>query len=552
MYDASLQEQTALVNGRVALVAGSAPSRVVASTGEQGDLSVLAAAGAISDFQAAQDGSGLAELALVYDLHLGQGEQRSLSFGAPIAVGTQPKASGNPTSTLGRWRELLHPNGIQLSDSRVTDAYYASLAYILMSRDGGALHPGPSLHDAFWYRDSAYMLTALERGGQLGAARDLLPALTRFQTADGELPANVSTHRQVGHPRGAPEWDSQGQGIHALVEYARFSRDQTWLKAQWPAIDRAASWLEQLIGPDGLLPAGASAEDLGPADQQHFWDDFWGAIGLRDAAYAAGVAGDSARSSKLTSEANALLQATMAAGQPALSQQPTFPNGPSSFGTPADARGSSPAVWPGQLWTKDLARTQLQGYFQRWVQPYGGAFKHEANNFWPFGALEIAHASLFAGLPDQARQILNWQLDHPTGKGVWAWGDQVNEDGSQLLVGDMPHGWVAAEYVSLVRDMLLYESSNTLQLAAGVGQDWLADGQTVAVKDLPTYFGAISYQLRRSGSTITLDLQASSPPPGGYDLFLPYQVISVDGQPSSATPIHVAPGTKHLVVGITP
>jgi hypothetical protein len=552
IYQASLQGQTVLVNGRAALVAGQAPSRVVASTGEQGDLSVLAAQASTLNFQAAQDGSGLAELALVFDLHLSPGEQRSLAFAAPVQAGGQARPSGDPSSIIARWRDVLHVGSLQLPDSRVVDAFYASLAYILMSRDGGALHPGPLLHDAFWYRDSAYMLAALERGGQLGAVRDLLPALTDFETASGELPANVSTHRQVGHPRGAPEWDAQGEGIHALVEYARFSHDQSWLKQQWPAIDRAASWLERLIAPDGLLPAGASAEDLGPPDRQHFWDDFWGVIGLRDASYAAGLAGDSARSAKLRAEAGALLRATMAAGQAGLRQQGTFPNGPALSGTPADARGSTPAVWPGQLWTEDFARPQLQGYFQRWVQPFGGGFRHEANNFWPFGGLEIAHASLFAGLPAQARQVLSWQLDHPTGKGVWAWGDQVNQDGSRLLVGDMPHGWVAAEYVSLVRDMLLYESGDTLRLAEGVGQSWLADGQTVAVKDLPAYFGAISYQLRRSGATVTLDIQASAPPAGGYDLYLPYQVSSVNGQPASAQPIHLAPGTAHVSVTIAP
>ena len=551
IYDVSMANvQRVIVNGQPALVAAVAPSRVAASTGEQGDLSVLASAGITPDFEAAQDGAGLAELALVYDVHLSQGQQRSFSFAAPVRPGPQPKPSGDPSSTASRWRELLQPDSIQVPDSRVTDAFYASLAYMLISRDGGSLHPGPLLHDAFWYRDSAYMLTALERGGQLSTVRSLLPTLVRFQSADGELPANVSTHRQVGHRRGAPEWDAQGEGIHALVEYYRFARDQAWLKAQWPAIDRGASWLERLIGPDGLLPPGASAEDLGSPQQQHFWDDFWAVIGLRDASYAAGLVGDSARAATLTTAADALLRATMAAGQVGVSQQGTFPNGPGAYGTPADARGSSPAVWPGQLWPAEFARAQFEGYFQRWVQPFGGAFRHEANNFWPFGGLEIAHASLLAGLPEQTREILAWQLNHPTGKGVWAWGDQVSETGSQLLVGDMPHGWVAAEYVSLVRDMLLYESGDRLRIATGAGQDWLSDGQSVAVKALPTYFGPVSYQLRRSGSTVTLDLQAVPPPPDGYELYLPFQVVAVDGQPASGQPVHLPPGTTHVSVVI--
>ncbi|HEX6513924.1 MAG TPA: hypothetical protein VF157_16590, partial [Chloroflexota bacterium] len=542
---------TVVANGHPVLAAGDAPSRVVASTGALGDVSVPSGAAHASGAQAAEDGAGLASLALVYDLHLDASAERTLSFAAPIGVGS-PTVLRDPSPTEARWRELLRPDSIQLPDRRVTDAYYASLAYILMSNDGGALHPGPLLHDAFWYRDSAYMLAALERGGLLGHARDLLPALDRFQAPDGELPANVSTHRQIGHRRGAPEWDSQGEGIHALVEYFRFSGDATWLRGQWRAIDRAAAWLESLVQPDGLLPPGLSAEDLGPGPgqpyQRHFWDDFWGVIGLRDAAFAAGQLGNADRQDQLNAESSKLLQATMAAGQPGLAREGIFPNGPTSTETPADARSTSPAEWPGQLLEPDFARAQFQAYFDRFVKPYGGAFRHENNNFWPFGGLEIAHGSLFAGLPDQTNAILDWQLDHPTARGVWAWGDEVSQDGGELRGGDMPHGWTAAEYVALVRDMLLYESGDSLQLAAGIRATWLADSQTVAVDRLPSWFGEVSYSLRRAGTMVTLDIHAAKPPSAGYDLHLPFAAVSLDGQPTSGTLVHLPPTTTHATI----
>jgi hypothetical protein len=551
LYQVSLNGKAVLANGKPALIAAEAPSRTVASTGELGDVSVVQ-----PDFQAAEDGAGLASIALVYDLRLDAGGSRVLAFAAPLDSGAAVEAKGSPGDAAARWRELLRPGSIQVPDRRVADAFYASLAYILMSNDGGALHPGPLLHDAFWYRDSAYMLSALERAGLLPQARELLTALTRFQAADGEFPANLSTHRQVGHRRGAPEWDSQGQGIHALVEYYRFSRDLEWLRGQWPAIDRAAAWLERLIGPDGLLPPGESAEDLGPADQRHFWDDFWAVIGLRDASLAAAGVGQQDRASQLSTEADALLEATLAAGQPGLGRDGVFPNGPGSPLTPAAARGTSPAVWPGRLLERDFARKQFQGYFERFITPYGGAFRHENNNFWPFGGLEIAHASLLSGLPDQASYILDWHLDHPTARGVWAWGDEVSQDGSRLIGGDMPHGWTAAEYVSLVRDMLFFEDGATLQLAPGVRAEWLAsDGMAVAVDRLPAYFGTVSYELRRAGSRLTLDLQPSSPPPGGYDLHLPLAAASVelDGappRPVSGLPIHLPPATRRAVIGL--
>ena len=137
-------------------------------------------------------------------------------------------------------------------------------------------------------------------------------------------------------------------------------------------------------------------------------------------------------------------------------------------------------------------------------------------------------------------------------KGVWAWGDEVSsQDPSQLAGGDMPHGWTAAEYVDLVRDMLLYETGNSLQIAAGVPASWLPDGGHIAITKLPSTFGRVSYQIRHTEGALTLDLQAATPPPGGYDLHLPFQLAqaSIDGSvfaSLSSQPLHLPSGAKHV------
>ncbi|MBV9119147.1 MAG: hypothetical protein JOZ39_00445, partial [Chloroflexi bacterium] len=386
----------------------------------------------------------------------------------------------------------------------------------------------------------------------------LSSALARFQLPGGEFPANVSIRDQVGHRRGDPEWDSQGEGIHSLVELYRYTPDAAWLRGQWPAIDAAAGWLERLVasGSNGLLPPGWSAEDLGSPDQQHFWDDFWGVIGLRDASFAAAAVGQADRAQQLQGEATTLLNAVLAAAKPAIDSDGIIPNGPDTPDTPAAARGTSPAVWPGQLLPDDLAQPVFRKYFLRFIVPYGGAFRHEDNNFWPFGGLELAHSALYLGMTDETNAILDWQLDHQTAKGVWAWGDEVSQDGSTLAGGDMPHGWTAAEYVDLVRDMLLYERGDTLQIAAGLRSEWLPDGGHMAVRSLPTYFGPVSYQLRRTGPSVSFDVQTSTPPPGGYDLRLPFAFSSatVDGSSLTAAAgvVHLPPSAKHVSLQIAP
>jgi hypothetical protein len=77
-----------------------------------------------------------------------------------------------------------------------------------------------------------------------------------------------------------------------------------------------------------------------------------------------------------------------------------------------------------------------------------------------------------------------------------AWQDQR----TPAHLGDLPHTWIAAEYVLCVRCLFAYEletaSEGTLVVAAGVASEWL-DGDGVQVNAMPTRFGPLTYTLRR-------------------------------------------------------
>jgi hypothetical protein len=63
----------------------------------------------------------------------------------------------------------------------------------------------------------------------------------------------------------------------------------------------------------------------------------------------------------------------------------------------------------------------------------------------------------------------------------------------------MPHTWIGAEYILALRSLLAFEHAATqsLVLAAGIPNEWLADDFQIVVKDLPTYYGRLCYTLRR-------------------------------------------------------
>jgi hypothetical protein len=68
-------------------------------------------------------------------------------------------------------------------------------------------------------------------------------------------------------------------------------------------------------------------------------------------------------------------------------------------------------------------------------------------------------------------------------------------------VGDLPHTWIAAEYVLAVRSLFAYEreADRSLVVAAGLAPEWIEDGG-VQVNSMPTLYGPLSYSLRRMDS----------------------------------------------------
>jgi hypothetical protein len=64
-----------------------------------------------------------------------------------------------------------------------------------------------------------------------------------------------------------------------------------------------------------------------------------------------------------------------------------------------------------------------------------------------------------------------------------------------------PHGWFAACYRTLLRDMLVREAGDTLHLLSVVSPEWLAPGDSVVVRAAPTDFGPIDLRLDLIGDS---------------------------------------------------
>lgn len=79
----------------------------------------------------------------------------------------------------------------------------------------------------------------------------------------------------------------------------------------------------------------------------------------------------------------------------------------------------------------------------------------------------------------------------------------------------LPHTYSCTQQLRLVRNMLVLENGDTLNLAQAIPTDWTAPGKVVKVKDAPTRFGPVSYTLTglQDGSVrVTLVPPARSAP----------------------------------------
>ena len=112
--------------------------------------------------------------------------------------------------------------------------------------------------------------------------------------------------------------------------------------------------------------------------------------------------------------------------------------------------------------------------------------------------------------------MLQWFLRDRRPEGWNEWAEVVMADAREAqFLGDMPHAWVASDYVRSVLDMFAYEreADEALVLGAGLSEEWVVAG--VEVKNLSTPHGPLSYRLSTVPAGHALELAGGVVPPAG-------------------------------------
>ena len=498
-----LHDTTVTVDGEVALLLPKEPNEVAGSTFHDGDSSATVFAGdASASFPTDLHCEvGMAQAAFVYPLPHSATIRVAIPIDAVAPRGrfarrpaerteTFPAAVPTADQVASGWRAQTDRGmRLVLPDERVQSAVDANRRYLLLLHDGDDVIPGPRSKQRFLFRDAAYLLSALDRYGFHREVGEVLLSYPERQENDGNL---SSRHG---------ESDANGAAIWALAHHWDLTRNDELARQLAPMVAGAVEWIERKRNERrddpalrGLLPAGVSAEHLGPHDHL-YWNDLWALAGLRDASRLLAAAGEdeaAARAEEFCASMTANVRASLELTADRLGTA-AVPAGPRRR-IDGGVIGSLAAVSPLDLLPADdkaMAATLdvvREGFcIEEAVYPgVTGLGTHLT--------MQLASAELQAG-DRRALDRFDWLLSNATT--TWTWPEAIHPRVNGGCAGDGHSGWAAAEFLSFVRSMLVCETSEGLALFSMIPERWY--GQGVEIHDAPTRFGNVSFALRWHG-----------------------------------------------------
>jgi hypothetical protein len=480
--------------------------RHLASTYREGDVHARLRDPAAEHDDAVRCEVGLATAAALYAV--APGRTRELCLEACLDPDPSADAGGRPPIRRPTWTQALAGTArLEIPDERIRSLHDAALRTLVLLSPGD-VYPGPYTYKRFWFRDAAFMVHALLVAGLLDRAERALARFPARQRRDGYFLS------QDG------EWDSNGEALWIYRRFVELAGRPLPGDCQ-ASVAPGARWIARKRLPDdldephaGLLPAGFSAEHLGPNDH-YYWDDFWAVAGLEAAAALLDgeLRGDEARS--LRAEAAALRAAIdrsleRTAGRRRHEGVPAAP----SRRMDAGAIGSIAAGYPLQLWApSDLRLLATVEYLLHDCFHDGGFFQdmvHSGVN--PYLTLQCAQVLQRAGDARAADLVHSVaRLASPTGQ----WPEAVHPRTGGGCMGDGQHGWAAAEWVIAMRNAFVREEGDALVVAEGLPESWLASGRPLRYGPTPTPFGQVVVHAERTsqGTRIAWEGEWRGEPP---------------------------------------
>ena len=523
-----------------------------------GDITSFIKNGMLPKEKSIEDTKGFGSCALEYDFELKSNEIKEFFVAMPLHK-KNPDLNANISEkkikekldnmlkeNIAFWESKIDRVEIDIPEQDLINVMKANVGFNLVTKDGPALQPGSRTYDKAWWRDGSIQASSLLKMGLVEEARDFIDWMVTFQYDTGEVPPIIDNKAddplwEEKPPHNLKEYDSQGQLVWAILEYYYFTKDRKFLMSKWENVYKSLKFMEQLrkqrltdeYNVDdldmrrfyGILPQSRSHEGYWFAHS--YWDDWWALKGWKDAKKIAEILKEKKSVINwIDTEYNAfLIDLTNSIKATAKFKNVNYISGCAEKG---DFDPTSVAVainYSGEL---ENVEKYLQPYLHNTFETYWNEIlkpRLKPNASFHFVPYEARNAPVFIymGQKDRALALLRFLVNCCRPYKWYQLAEVVNyEPENPCYLGDMPHAWVGSEFINGVRALFVYEKDDLLILGHGIDEKWLERKEGISVKNLPTYFGEISYDVIKEGNLLKIKVSGDANPHEGFVFKSPF------------------------------
>lgn len=438
------------------------------------------------------------------DFEPGRKEQVLVGFcrgqdaGEPVSVET---ARQELNKAIRYWKEDVDIpfDRIQVPDAAVQGLLDSCIRNIYQARElrngQPAFQVGPTCYRGTWAADGPFILEAVTYLGRGQEAR----AGLELQVEKDEGPGGVEFSKK------------SGLRLWMILRHWQLTGDKTWLAKMWPKVqlnvDKIVEYRRMTMDDPsqanyGLMPIGFGDGGLG-GKHREYTNVYWTLAGLKAAIAMAEqlekpivsawktefenywTSFEKARSrDKLKDEhGNEYVPVTMKGEQQQLPQR--------------GAWAFLQSIYPGRVFEPDDALMRgtlaMLDANEREGLIFGTGW--DPAGIWNYAGSFYAHAHLWLGHGRKAAATFYAFGNHACP--LLCWREEQNPRGEpEKYVGDMPHNWASAEFIRLVRHILILERGRELHLLEGMPAGWSRTGDVIRLTEIPTTFGPVSLSVQ--------------------------------------------------------